>query len=286
MRKISFILVLSILLGLSLTSWLSVPSNNRLWLKADSLSKMASHFYSNSYLLEKDSIMKFFSSHNPGKFSDQIPEIKTRLNTHQKIIALTLDACDGGEKKYNEKLINYLKQEKIPATLFISGKWLNYHQQTLKKLGNDTLFEIANHGLFHRICSTTGMTKYGLIPTRNIGDVIDEIELNARRIKEITGKRPRFFRPAGIYTDELSCKIAEHLGMKVISYSILPGDADKNLPVYAMTENILNSLESGNIILMHLNHPYRHEEEVLARIYPYLKSKGYHFVKLRDYPLQ
>jgi len=64
------------------------------------------------------------SIHREGseRMGEGVRGVKTRLNTGQKVLALTFDACGGpGGSGYNGKLIEYLESEKIPATLFISG---------------------------------------------------------------------------------------------------------------------------------------------------------------------
>jgi peptidoglycan/xylan/chitin deacetylase (PgdA/CDA1 family) len=65
-------------------------------------------------------------------------------------------------------------------------------QKIFKQLIKDTLFEIENHGLKHRPCGTVGETEYDIKGTLNVGQAVDEIELNNRKIKNITGKRPKF----------------------------------------------------------------------------------------------
>ena len=59
--------------------------------------------------------------------------------------------------KYDSSLINFLKEEKIPATLFISGRWIDANYDTFIKLSKDTLFEIENHGLRHKPSQPAGI---------------------------------------------------------------------------------------------------------------------------------
>jgi peptidoglycan/xylan/chitin deacetylase (PgdA/CDA1 family) len=66
---------------------------------------------------------------------ERVKRVKTKLNTDQKLIALTFDACGGPRGKgYDAKLIKYLKREKIPATLFISGKWIDANPEIFGEL--------------------------------------------------------------------------------------------------------------------------------------------------------
>ena len=241
--------------------------------------------YTPDYLAFKNRILAQFRNPTPGKFGEFIKGVKSDLDTKQKVIALTFDACGGRHSGYNARLIDYLRREKIPATLFVTGIWIDRNMEIFKELAKDPLFEIENHGLLHRTCSITGETKYGVIPTRNMGDVIDEMELNARKIEGLTGRRPVFFRSATAYTDEASVRVAQHLSMEVVSYDILSGDAMLS-PARVMARNIIKGARHGAVVIMHFNHPEWREVEALKAAVPVLRAKGYAFGKMEDFSLK
>jgi len=241
--------------------------------------------YTPEYLALKGRILERFKDPKPGKFGEFVKGVKKDLDTKQQVIALTFDACGGRHSGYNAKLIEYLRREKIPATLFVTGIWIDKNLETFKDLAKDPLFEIENHGLLHRTCSITGKTKYGVIPTRNMGDVIDEMELNARKISELTGRRPVFFRSATAYTDEACAVVAGYLGMEVVSYDVLSGDAMRS-SIKAMTRNIVKGARHGAVVIMHFNHPEWHEVEALKTAVPALRAKGYTFGRMDDFSVK
>src|SRR3989304_1094572 len=71
----------------------------------------------------REQIIAKFSGRVPQEWGEAVKGVKTRLNTDQRVLALTFDACGGPKgSNYDEKLIQYLEEEKIPATLFISGR--------------------------------------------------------------------------------------------------------------------------------------------------------------------
>jgi peptidoglycan/xylan/chitin deacetylase (PgdA/CDA1 family) len=146
-------------------------------------------------------------------------------------------------------------------------------QKIFKQLIKDTLFEIENHGLKHRPCGTVGETEYDIKGTLNVGQAVDEIELNNRKIKNITGKRPKF-------SDECCVKIAGQLGMSTISYDVLSGDAVPKTPENIIAGNILKNAKDGAIVIMHMNHPQWYSCETLQKVIPELRKQGYTFVKL------
>jgi peptidoglycan/xylan/chitin deacetylase (PgdA/CDA1 family) len=217
----------------------------------------------------------------PGKWGEFIKGTDQDLVTNQKIIALTFDACGtryGDE--YDSELIDYLRKEKIPATMFFTGLWIDANPEVFKQLSEDTLFEIENHGLRHRPCASEGETEYGIKGTLNVGQAIDEIELNNRKIKSITGLRPKFFRSATAFADESCVKVAGQLGITVISYDVLSGDAVPKTPEHIIAGNILTNAKDGVIVIMHMNHPEWYTYEALQKVIPELRKQGYSFVKL------
>lgn len=246
-----------------------------------------SSYYTPEYLAFKARILGDFSKAKPGKFSEFVKYDRKGKDksVDQKVIALTFDACGGRHSGYNAALIDYLRKEQIPATLFVTGIWIEKNKETFLQLAKDPLFEIENHGLMHRLCSTEGKTKYGVHATRNLGDVVDEMELCARKIAQLTGRRPIFFRSATAYSDELSLKVAERLGMEVVSYDILAGDAMK-ASGKTMSRNILNGARHGAVVIMHFNHPELQEKQALEMSVPELRRRGYNFIKLEDFSIK
>src|SRR5689334_8274516 len=64
-----------------------------------------------------------------------------------KTAALTLDACGGG---YDAKLIRFLVEERIPATVFATRKWIERNPEGVTTLpSHPELFDIEDHGANH-----------------------------------------------------------------------------------------------------------------------------------------
>lgn len=237
-------------------------------------------YYTPEYLAFRQKVIQNFPNAKPGRFGVVVKDVFEDVADKEKVIALTFDACIGKDNDYNAPLINFLKKEKIPATLFVSGLWIDSNLSTFRELASDSLFEMGNHGLLHRLCSVDGETKYGIAATQNLAEVVDEMELNARKMAAITGKRPLFFRSATAYTDETCAKIANQLGMKVVAFDILSGDAVPFTPAEIIKNTIIANAKPGAIVIMHFNHPQWHELEALQLAVPILRAQGYRFVKL------
>ena len=233
----------------------------------------------------KGQVISTFSGRVPREWGEVVKGVKTRLNTDQKVLALTFDACGGLRGSgYDAKLFNYLKSEKISATLFISGRWIDANPEIFNKLSKDPLFKIENHGLNHKPCSATGRSVYGIGGTKNVGEMFDEIELNALRIQTMTGRKPKYFRPGTAYSDEICVEIANALGYEVVNFSVR-GDAGKTYSKKQVKEALLNSAPAS-IILMHMNHSQGQTAEGLMEAIPELRMRGFRFVKLPDFGLK
>ncbi|HOD35884.1 MAG TPA: polysaccharide deacetylase family protein [Syntrophales bacterium] len=232
-----------------------------------------------SFATLRESILVTFTGKVPRQWGENVIGTKTAIDTDKKFIALTFDACGGSRGRgYDAKLINFLKREKIPATLFLSGKWIDANPDIARELAEYPLFEIANHGLNHRPCSINGKKAQGIQGTRNIDELIDEIEQNARKIEILAGKKPKYFRPAAGFCDEYGVKIASALGYEAIGWSLV-GDAGATYSKKDVIEALLGA-SPGAIVILHMNAPQGETAEGLMAAIPELRNKGFEFVRL------
>lgn len=235
------------------------------------------------YDLLKSKIAKELGYSAPTIFSEKVSGVKTRIDTSQKLIALTFDACGGKAGKcYNKNLIELLQKEMIPSTLFISGRWIDSNYSTLKELSEDQIFEIENHGAHHLPATISGKCAYGIRGPKNIYDLIDEIELNSKRIESITCKKPLFYRSGTAYYDDIAVKVANMLGYQVVNFDIVSGDAIQGAGAKDVSDTVLSKVRNGSIIIMHMNHPERCTYNVVKEIIPQLKDQGYSFTQLKN----
>ena len=239
------------------------------------------------YLALKQKVSQEFAHSAAGQWGEFVKGVDEDLITNNKTIAFTFDACGGKNANgYDAELINFLKKEQIPATLFVTGKWIDANYSTFLQLSENPLFEIENHGFNHKPCSVDGESEYGIHGTKDIPDAFDEIEANAEKIEKITGRRPTFYRSATAYTDEACAKIAKQLGITIISFDVLSGDAVPKTPKSIIVDGVLRHIKPGAIVIMHFNRPAWNTFESMQEIVPALRKAGYHFAKLQDYPLK
>ena len=207
-----------------------------------------------------------------------------------KRIALTFDACmtgsmvkklEAGTEKslYNAAIIEYLRLEKIPATIFISGLWAEKYPDVVKAIAADPLFEIGNHSYHHR-----GFTEdcFGLsVLPENEKEA--DIQMAQVVLIQLTGKKPKLFRfPGGCY-HEADQALVNHLELKVVGWTFASGDAF-NSDTNAIIENVLTKAKSGAIVVFHLmgGRYAPKTAEVIKIIIPALRQKGYDFVTVSN----
>src|SRR5262249_61122598 len=66
-------------------------------------------------------------------------------------IALTFDLCPVREGAgWDRALITLLEQRRVPATFFASGRWIERHDEEVRELLENPLFEVGTHGMLHR----------------------------------------------------------------------------------------------------------------------------------------
>ncbi|RXT03642.1 polysaccharide deacetylase [Ammoniphilus sp. CFH 90114] len=233
----------------------------------------------------KNRIVMKYRNQQPKQWGENISGVYTALNTRDKVIALTLDACGGpAGSGYDAELIYYLRQRNIPATLFVNSRWIDANYWTFLALSQIPLFEIENHGYLHKPLSANGRSAWGIKGTEGVGAMVDEVLVNHRKIQHITGKPPKFFRSGTAYYDDIGVKVVGEVGERVVNYNVL-GDAGATFSA-EQVKNALLSAKPGSIVLLHMNKPNGGTAEGLKAAIPELISRGYRFVKLTEFPLR
>lgn len=237
------------------------------------------------YQALKSGIAKRYTNIAPKEWGERVTGVKTRIATREKVIALTLDACGSAKGMgFDEALMDFLEKEQVPATLFINARWIGPNRATFDRLAANPLFEIANHGFEHKPASVNAKSAYGIQGTKSVEELVDEIELGARKIEAATGVKPRFFRSGTAFYDEVAVKVANELGVQVAGFSVL-GDAGATYNSEQVKTALL-SASPGDIIILHMNHPESGTAAGVAAAVVELKRRGFRFVRLSDYPLQ
>jgi len=236
------------------------------------------------YKLLREIITTEFSGQAPHEWGESVSGVKTRLKTEDKVVALGVDTCDLMGKGQDAKLIKFLAAENIPATLFICGEWVDKNGPILKKLAANPLFEIANQGVSRKACSVSGKTANGVPGTGNVEELFREIEQNARKIETVTGILPQYYHAGSGYYDEVAVRIVRALGYEALGSSAR-GSEGQGLEKKQVLDALVNPVAGAIAILGGVSLQSSFVDSVIEAVRK-LRSKGYKFVKVSDYPLE
>lgn len=187
-------------------------------------------------------------------------------------IALTFDACPTGKvDEYDEKVIDILIKGNVPATLFMSGRWVEKNPEKAKLLASYPQFEIAAHSYYHPH-----------MLEKDDERVLRELKKTQTLIKKITGRTPQYFRPPFGEVDERIAMLAAEAGLITVQYDIASGDPDPNLSPQRIVRGVLRDAKGGSIIVFHMNRNGVHTAEVLPQIVNGLRERGFTLVTIGE----
>src|SRR5690349_10464937 len=125
----------------------------------------------------------------------------------QKRVALTFDAdLTAAMRKrllsgkvtsyYNAKLISELRTLKVPATMFLTGMWMEQYPQVTRELAADPLFELGTHTYDHRAFTKHCYT-LGTVPR---AEMLADVQKAVKQLDQLDRQATRWFRfPGGCY---------------------------------------------------------------------------------------
>ena len=216
------------------------------------------------------------------------PVFKNGPRVGGKTVALTFDAdmtadegprAAKGEHFDNPQLISTLRTLKVPATVFMTGRWADEYPAEARAIGRDPQFEIANHSYSHY--AFTGDC-YGLptvSPDRMKADV--ERAYTAFKKAGVPNAMPYFRFPGGCY-DRQALKTLSAVGVTAVQWDVVSGDAFAT-DSGAVAQQVLEGVKPGSVVVMHCTRSAAPATEKAVRmIVPELRKKGYRFVKVSE----
>ncbi|WP_377889813.1 polysaccharide deacetylase family protein [Alkalihalobacillus sp. R86527] len=229
----------------------------------------------------KENVISSYKDQSPSEWGERVTGVKTAFHTKTDELALTFDACGGPSgSEIDQKLLSYLNDQGIPATLFVNSRWINENKEDFLELAENPLFQIENHGTEHKPLSVSGKTAWGIQGTRSVEEVFEEITNNQSKITKLTGRSPKLFRSGTAYYDEVAVNLASDLGISIVNFTIL-GDAGATYSSNQV-KNALLEASPGDIALLHMNQPNSGTAKGVMEAIPLLKEKGFSFVTLEN----
>jgi peptidoglycan/xylan/chitin deacetylase (PgdA/CDA1 family) len=210
----------------------------------------------------------------------------------KRLIALTFDLCEtaGEIAGYDGAIIDYLRSQRVKATLFTGGQWLISHRLRAAQLLSDPLFEIGTHGWVHRnarLLAGAELAREISAPSDAFAAVRAELGTaqcaagHAGALAAIP-ERPRLFRfPFGA-CDAASLRAVADAGLIAIQWSIATGDPSPARSARAIAEAMVLGARPGAIIIAHANGRGYHTAAALPMAVPALRARGFEFVTLSE----
>lgn len=171
-------------------------------------------------------------------------------------VAITFDLCPVRQGAgFEADLIQLLKDRRVPATMFMSGRWVMKHDAETAALLTVPFFEIGTHGQTHAHLPL-------LDRKTQTAEIQDAVSLLVSRYRRPT----TLFRPPyGEYNEE-TVDIVRTLGQRFIYWNLVSGDPDPLLSAEQILERVERSVRSGSILVFHANGKGRHTREVIDHL--------------------
>lgn len=192
-----------------------------------------------------------------------------RGRTDEKLVAFTFDDGPNPLPEKTPALLKTLRDEGVKATFFVVGSRAEAYPELVRAIDRDG-HELANHSYTH-----PNLTFLSADAVRK------ELCRTSVVVRDLTGKRPRFYRPPGGNFNGATADAASALGMHGAYWTV---DAYKfeNAPFTAddVTNYVLKKVRPGSIILLH-NAP-ANTIQALPAIFRALREQGYEFTTMRE----
>ncbi len=160
------------------------------------------------------------------------------VQTEEKKVAISFDAAWGADK--TQEIMSICESYKVKATFFLVGFWIEEHPEMVKEIYNRG-FEIGIHSNTH-----PDMTKLSK------SQIKEELTINLKLVEDLTGFRPKLFRPPYGYYNNNLIEVCEEFGLSCIEWSVDSLDW-KGLSANEIASRVISRATNGSIVLFHNN---------------------------------
>jgi peptidoglycan/xylan/chitin deacetylase (PgdA/CDA1 family) len=211
----------------------------------------------------------------PGGAREPVPDgVVTRLPTRERVVALTFDACEAGQRMtLDRRITDVLLARGIPFTIFMGGRFARDNAAAVRELATHPTVSIQNHTWSHPR------------DLRQLGDaaVRVEVERATTEIVEVAGRRPTLFRFPGGHADARTVGLVRTLGYTTVHWRWAEGDPAPQVGADVLAAQTLARTRPGDILIFHVNGRGWHTAEALPAIIDGLTARGFRFVLVSDY---
>jgi peptidoglycan/xylan/chitin deacetylase (PgdA/CDA1 family) len=195
-----------------------------------------------------------------------------RVETSEPAVAITFDACATRTRGYgfDRGIYEVLEANGVPATIFVSGRWVESHPDIMAELSRDPLVSFGDHSWDH-----PHMTR---LPAARIGEEIDRTEAALARY----GKTSVAFRPPFGDWNRHVIEVVRAHGLPTVTWDVVSGDPSKHATKASLIRNVVGHARPGSIVIFHINGRGWKTAEALPEILRALRGQGLRFVSLAD----
>lgn len=164
--------------------------------------------------------------------------VHTAGDASRPMVALTYD--DGPDDESTGPLLDLLRARGVPAAFFVVGARARAHPELVRRCRVEGHL-LANHSDRH-----SGLTNF----LRGRG-LRRELEACQAALEEITGERPRYYRPpVGLLNPSVQ-PVAHALGLELVGWQVRSLDTVVSRDPAAVARRVLARVRPGGIILLH-----------------------------------
>ena len=171
------------------------------------------------------------------------PNLVWEIPTEEKVIYLTFD--DGPTPEITEWTLNILKQYNAKATFFCIGKNVKDYPDIFSKIVSEG-HGVGNH-TFNHVKGWRISTKDYL---KNVQETRSVFQSSLPKGEQSSSYNILFRPPYGQIRPK-QAKALSLLGYKIIMWSVLSVDWDKNVSKEKCAENVINNATYGSIVVFH-----------------------------------
>ncbi len=190
-------------------------------------------------------------------------------NVDEKVVYLTFD--EGYENGYTTPILDTLKANKVKATFFITGDYIDREPELVQRMVDDGHL-VGNHSENH--------PKF---PELTDEELFYEIASLGDKFLALTGREmDPFFRPPSARYSERTLYLTRKLGYRTIFYSMAFKDwlVDDQPGKEGSYNHVMDNYHDGAIILLHA--VSESNTQALDDIIKDLKALGYRFGSLYE----
>jgi peptidoglycan-N-acetylmuramic acid deacetylase len=217
-------------------------------------------------------------NHEPASAGKELDELLAKYDsfyighTKEKHIYLTFD--NGYENGYTEKVLNVLKEKKVPAAFFVTGHYLKDQPDLVKRMVREGHI-VGNHSWHHPDLTQVSGERL----KEELGKVKEEY-------KNLTGRDDmRYLRPPRGIFSERTLALSKQEGYTNVFWSLAFVDwkTDQQKGWRYAYDHIMKQIHPGCILLLHT--VSRDNAEALGKAIDDLRKEGYEFRSLDEYVL-